>query len=77
MEVITPPRAVERMGVAPVIGGTLVGTLLVVGGLLMGYVAIATPFLTWLMPTGHLGAGEAIIGMVIWAVALVPRRRWC
>jgi len=71
MEVITPPRAVQRLSVAPVIGGTLVGTLLVVGGLIMAYVAFATPFLTWLMPKGHLGAGEMVIGVVIWAAAFV------
>jgi hypothetical protein len=71
MEVISPPRATERLPVIPVVGGTLVGTLLVVGGVIMGYVAFATPFLTWLMPTGHLGTGETAIGVVIWAVALV------
>lgn len=71
MEVITPPRPIQRLSAGPIIGGTLVGTLLVVGGLIMGYVAFATPFLTWLMPTGRFGAGETVIGMLIWAIALV------
>jgi hypothetical protein len=71
MEVISPPRSLERGSMAPVIGGTLVGTLMVVGGVVLGYLALATPFLTWLVPAGRLGAGETVIGMLIWAGALV------
>jgi hypothetical protein len=71
MEVITPRRAVPRPTIGPVIGGTLVGTILIVLGLVMAYMAFATPFLLWLMPKGHLGTGETIAGMAIWAVALV------
>jgi hypothetical protein len=71
MEVITPHRTMARPAIGPVIGGTLVGTLLIVFGLIMGYLTFATPFLTWLVPTGRLGAGEMIIGMVIWSIALV------
>jgi hypothetical protein len=71
MEVIAPPRTMQRFSAAPVIGGTLVGTLLVVGGLVMGYVVFATPFLTWLMPSGHFGAGEAVVGILIWSIGLV------
>jgi len=71
MEVITPHRAIARPSASLVIGGTLVGTLLIVFGLILAYVALATPFLTWLMPKGHPGAGEMAVGMVIWSVALV------
>lgn len=71
MEVITPTRTMPRPAVAPVIGGTLVGTLLVVFGLIMGFVVFATPFLTWLMPAGRFGPGEMVIGIVVWSLALV------
>jgi hypothetical protein len=71
MEVITPPRTVERMSVAPVIAGTMFGTLLMVAGIILAYVAYLTPFLTWLVPTGVLGPGEMVIGALIWSVALV------
>ncbi len=71
MEVIAPHRTIARPSAGLVIGGTLVGTLLIVFGLILAYVALATPFLTWLMPKGHLGAGEMAVGMVIWSVALV------
>ena len=71
MEVITPTRTMPRPAVAPVIGGTLVGTLLVVFGLIAGFVVFATPFLTWLMPVGRFGPGEMVIGIVVWSLALV------
>ena len=71
MEVISPSRTVERMSVAPVIAGTMFGTLLMVAGIILAYVAYLTPFLTWLVPTGVLGPGEMVIGALIWSVALV------
>ncbi len=71
MEVISPPSAIERPSVVPVIGGTLVGTLLVVGGIVLAYVVLATPLLSQVVPAGRLGAGEMAIGMGIWAAALV------
>jgi len=71
MQVIAPNRTMARPAVGPVIGGTFVGTLLIVFGLIMAYVTFATPFLTWIVPAGRLGAGEMLVGMVIWSVALV------
>lgn len=71
VDVITPPRVGERSSVAPVIGGTLVGTLLVVGGITLAYLAFATPFLADLVPSGRLDATQTAVGIAIWSAALV------
>ncbi len=71
MEVITPPRSFDRPRFVPVVGGTVIGTLLVVIGLLLAYIAFATPFLSRLTPAGRIGGGETVLGMGVWALALV------
>jgi hypothetical protein len=71
MELISPPRPVDRLSVAPAIAGILFGTLLMVAGIILGYVAYATPFLSWLAPTGRLGPSEMITGAIVWTIALV------
>jgi hypothetical protein len=71
VDVITPPRAVERPSIGPVVGGTLVGTLLVVGGISLAYLAFATPFLARLVPSGRLDATQTVVGIAIWSAALV------
>ena len=71
MEVITAQRAVARRSITPVVAGTIVGTLLLCGGLVMAYVTFATPFLSWIMPSGRFGVGEAVVGVVVWSIALV------
>lgn len=68
----SPGRArPSRPPFAPLLGGTIVGSILVVGGLLLAYVALATPVLGTLVPGGRPDAGRMVVGMVIWAVALV------
>lgn len=71
MEVIAPPRATARPSVVPVVGGTVIGTICIVGGVVLAYLALATPLLAAVMPSGRPGAGEMLAGMAIWAVALV------
>jgi hypothetical protein len=71
MEVITPPHATQRPAVAPVIGGTIIGTLLIVAGVTLAYVTLATPLLSVIMPPGRIDAGQMVLGMVAWAIALV------
>lgn len=56
---------------APLVGGTVVGAVLVVGGLLLAYIALATPVLGSLLPSGRPDAARMAVGMLIWAVALV------
>ena len=71
MEVISPSRTVQRRAVAPVIAGTMFGTVLLVSGVVLAYLAYLTPFLTWLVPTGVRGPGEMVMGALTWSVALV------
>jgi hypothetical protein len=71
MDLISPSRPVQRSSVVPLVGGTLFGTLFIVGGLAMAYVAFATPFLSVTLPSGRPDAAQTLVGMGIWAVALV------
>lgn len=71
MEVIRPARRDPRRPFAHVIVGTVVGTLLVVGGLVIGYVAFATPLLMSALPGARPEAGQMMAGVAIWAFALV------
>jgi hypothetical protein len=71
MEVITPHRSAGRTAVAPLVGGTVFGTLFVVCGVALAYVAYATPLLTAALPSGRPDAAQTAMGMAIWALALV------
>lgn len=52
------------------VGWTLVGTLLVVSGLSLAYVTIATPLVSNLVAT-QSGSGHISIGLGIWSFALI------
>lgn len=71
MDVIAPSRPLPRTSFVPLLGGTLFGTLSIVGGLALAYLALATPFLQTALPPGRPDAGQTAIGIGIWAVALV------
>jgi hypothetical protein len=71
MEVLQPPQHVRRPSIAPLLGSTVVGTVFIVSGIVLAYVALATPILGSILPDGRLNAGEMATGMAIWAVALV------
>lgn len=71
MEVITPARPVGRTTAAPVVTSTMLGMLLVVGGIVMAYAAFATPLLTAALPSGRPDAVQMAVGMATWAIALV------
>jgi hypothetical protein len=71
MDVIVPSRPLRRTPLVPLLGGTVFSTLFIVGGLAMAYVAFATPFLTMALPSGRPDASQTVIGIAIWAVALV------
>ena len=73
MDVISPSRPVARTQLFPLVSGTVFGTLFIVGGLVMAYVAFATPFLDLARPSGRPDIGQAAIGIGIWAVALVAK----
>jgi hypothetical protein len=64
----SPPQSVFRFG--RLVGGTLLGTLLVVAGLFMAYLTVATPFVSNLVPA-HAGGDGVSIGLGVWSFALV------
>ena len=71
MEVVSPSQPARRPSLGPLLAGTVVGTVLIVTGVVLAYVALATPALSSAMPTGHLDVGEVITGITVWGVALV------
>lgn len=71
MEVIQPSRAVKRPSLAPLLGGTVIGTILIVSGIVMAYVALATPALNAVLPSGRLNIGQMATGVIVWSIALV------
>jgi hypothetical protein len=71
MEVIQPSSAVKRPSMAPLLSGTVVGTILIVSGIVMAYVALATPALSSVLPSGRLNIGQMATGVIVWSIALV------
>lgn len=71
MDVIVPSRPLQRPSIVPLLSGTLFGTLFIVGGLVLAYLAFATPFLRQAIPSGRPDAGQVAIAIGVWAVALV------
>jgi hypothetical protein len=71
MEVISPSRRDARPSIVHVVAGTVVGTLLVVIGLVIAYVVFATPLLRSALPGARPEPGQLMTGMALWAVALV------
>ncbi len=71
MDVISPSRPQTRATLVPMMSGTVIGALLIVGGLALAYVAFATPFLGLALPSGRPDPIQIAIGITIWAVALV------
>jgi hypothetical protein len=71
MEVIQPAQATRRPSLMPLLSGTVIGTVLIVVGIVLAYMAFATPVLQTVIPTGRLNAGQAATGVLVWAIALV------
>ena len=71
MDVIASSRPLPRASFVPLLGSTVFGTLFIIGGLALAYLAFATPFLQLALPAGRPDAAQTAIGMGIWAVALV------
>jgi type IV secretory pathway protease TraF len=71
MEVIQSAQAARRPSIAPLLAGTIVGTIMIVVGIVLAYIAFATPALSTVMPQGRLNVGQAATGIVVWAIALV------
>lgn len=71
MEVIQPSQHARRPSMAPLLGGTVLGTVLIVTGIVLAYIALATPALRSVMPEGRLNPGQMATGAAVWAIALV------
>lgn len=71
MEVISPASSAPRPSIGPLLGGVIMGTLLMVGGVVLAYLAFATPILSTVLPAGRPNVGQAATGIVVWTLALV------
>lgn len=71
MEIVRPSAAVRRPSIAPVVGGVVLGTVLVVIGVVLAWAAFATPLLGSVLPTGRPTIGQMASGIAVWAIALV------
>ena len=71
MQLISTATAHARRPIGSIVTGTLVGAILVAGGLSLAYLVFATPLLGALLPSGRLGPGQMATGMVVMAFALV------
>jgi hypothetical protein len=71
MQVITPRSGMTGPAHRSIVVGTLVGAVLLVGGLCIGWLSLATPFIAHFMPTGRAGTTQVLVGMLTWAFALI------
>jgi hypothetical protein len=69
MQVITP--RVPGHDRRTIVVGTLVGAVLLVGGLCIGWLAFATPFIQAFTPAGRPATSQVVVGMLAWAFALI------
>jgi hypothetical protein len=65
-----PSPAPVSMGAGRVMLGTLVGSTLLVGGLAVGWISVATPFVALITPAAT-GADQTLAGLVAWWAALI------
>lgn len=54
-----------------IVAGTLVGAVLLVGGLAIGWLTLATPFISHFTPAGRPGTSQLLVGMLAWTFALI------
>jgi hypothetical protein len=70
MQVIASRRAANG-GWTSVVLGTTVGAILLLGGLVVGYLTFGTPFISSFTPTARPGTAEVVAGMLAWTFALI------
>lgn len=71
MEVIQPSQPAIRPSIVPLLGSTVLGAVLVVCGIVLAYIALATPALQSVLPEGRPNLGRSATAMIVWAIALV------
>lgn len=70
MQVISP-RIVNRPRRATLVTGTLVGSVLLFGGMAVAWLAFGTSFISSFTPTGRPEPSEMVAGMLAWTFALI------
>jgi hypothetical protein len=70
MQVITSRRS-SHGGLISVLIGTAVGAILLLGGLLVGFLTFGTPFISSFTPSGRPETAEVVAGMLAWTFALI------
>jgi hypothetical protein len=71
MQQITTSRRRDRPSLVPLVGGTLVGAILLIGGLALAYIAFTTPLIQRLMPGFGASGGQVALAMAMITVLLV------
>ena len=71
MQTIMSTRHVTRRPLGPVVAGTVIGTVLIVSGVVLGVAVFATPLLTMVLPAGRATTDRTLLAIVVWAGALV------
>jgi hypothetical protein len=71
MEVITPTRQAGRTPIVPVVLSTIVGTLFLVGGVVLAVIAFGTPLLIHALPGARPDPTQMLTGIALWTLALV------
>lgn len=71
MVLLSPHRRADRSSLALLVRRTFIGTVFVAVGLSLAYIAFATPLLHRLLASGRPDTGQTLVGMAIWALALV------
>ena len=69
MQLITPTRPPQHLGA--LVGSTLFGTMLVLAGLVVAYLTVATPLVDAMVPAARAGSSHVAIGLAIWSFALI------
>jgi hypothetical protein len=69
MQLITPARQPQHLGA--LVGSTLSGTMLVLAGLVVAYLTVATPLVDVMVPAARAGSNQVAIGLAIWSFALI------
>lgn len=70
MLIVGATRPAPRVPYVSVAFSLLLGTVLVVAGVLVAYVVFATPFLTQLSSGGPMTAGRVVVGVLAWTFAI-------
>ena len=70
MQVIYSRRAAPGGWISVLIGST-VGAILLLGGILVGFLTFGTPFISSFTPSGRPETAEVVAGMLAWTFALI------